>query len=463
MRIIFGFLAALCVLLVVSGVAGGQQTEGPFYEVQPGDTLYSIAQQLGSTMQALQDANGIADPSMLVIGQQLLLPGYVGITGMVRTRPLLPGENLRMLPLQLGNERSTLLQLNRIVNPAALYLDQPLIHLVPEQAEAARTGQFVLATSEDTLLGLAVRCGRNPVELWMLNGRPAPGSLVVGDFIFLPSESPLEGLPAPFEQISISPEHPGQGQPVVITVMVAAGAAVSGQFAEADLHFAELASEHIGLFGIDAMTAPGVYPLVLRAHTAERDSVALEMRLPVSDGGYQLQRIHLLPEKAQLLLNEQSRALEETIIERAATGYSAEKHWEGRFQSPMPSDHITAGFGLRRSYNGGTFSTFHSGMDFGAPDGFPIHAPAAGVVVLAEELRIRGNATLIQHGLGVYTGYWHQIGLDVSVGQRVQAGEVIGRVGESGLSTGTHLHWEVWVNGTQVDPLEWLQLEIPER
>jgi murein DD-endopeptidase MepM/ murein hydrolase activator NlpD len=83
------------------------------------------------------------------------------------------------------------------------------------------------------------------------------------------------------------------------------------------------------------------------------------------------------------------------------------------------------------------------------------------VVALAEELRIRGNATLIDHGHGVYTGYWHQLGLDVTLGQRVQAGEVIGRVGDSGLSTGTHLHWEVWVNAIQVDPMEWLQVEIP--
>ena len=100
-------------------------------------------------------------------------------------------------------------------------------------------------------------------------------------------------------------------------------------------------------------------------------------------------------------------------------------------------------------------------MDFGAPEGTPIHAPAAGEIVLAEELRIRGNATLIDHGYGVYTAYWHQSELSVSVGQKVQSGEVIGHVGDSGLSTGPHLHWEVWVNGVRVDPLEWLGAKIP--
>ncbi len=461
MRIIFGFLAALCVVFVVSGVAGGQQFEGPFYEVQPGDTLYSIAQQFGSTVQSLQDANGIVDPSILAIGQQLLLPGYDGITGMVRTRPLRPGENLHTLPLQLANERSALLQLNRIVNPAALYLGQPIIHLVSEHEEDAHTGQFVLANSADTMLGLALRAGRSPVELRLLNAWPGPRSLVSGEFVYLPGEQPLGAAPTPFEHISIAPEHPVQGQPVVVRVKVAAGATVSGRFAESDLHFVKLSNEHIGLFGVNAMAVLGVHPLILRVNTLEGYSAALEMRLPVADAGYQQQRIVLLPEKADLLLDDEARAAEEAVIERAASDFSAEKHWEGRFQPPVSSDYVTAGFGVRRSYNGSGFRTFHTGVDFGASGGTPIHAPAAGVVVLAEELPIRGNTTVIEHGRGVYTGYWHQVSIDVSVRQRVQAGDIIGRVGDSGLSTGTHLHWEVWINGIQVDPLEWLQLDIP--
>ena len=234
MRIFLGFLAALCLLVAVNDVVDGQQPDGPFYEVQPGDTLYSISQQFDSTVQAIQDANRIVDPSILLIGQQLLLPGYEGIAGLVRTRPVRPGENLRTLPMLLGNERSTLLQLNRIVNPAALYLGQPLIHLVAERAAVAPTGQFVLAGATDTFLGMAVRTHRSPVELRLFYGWPAARSPIFGEFVYLPGEQPLATLPAPFEQISISPEHPAQGQPVVITVAAAAGAAVSGRFADAD-------------------------------------------------------------------------------------------------------------------------------------------------------------------------------------------------------------------------------------
>ena len=116
---------------------------------------------------------------------------------------------------------------------------------------------------------------------------------------------------------------------------------------------------------------------------------------------------------------------------------------------------------MRRSYNGSPFRTFHGGIDFGAPAGTPIRAPAGGVVALAEQLQIRGGATVLDHGWGVFTAYWHQASVLVKPGQAVQAGEVIGTVGNTGLSTGTHLHWEVWVNGNQVDPTQWLALQVP--
>ena len=74
---------------------------------------------------------------------------------------------------------------------------------------------------------------------------------------------------------------------------------------------------------------------------------------------------------------------------------------------------------------------------------------------------MRGNATFIDHGEGIYTGYFHQEEIYVSVGQQVQAGELIGKIGGTGRVTGPHLHWEVWVNGVQVNPLDWLNQVYP--
>jgi len=91
----------------------------------------------------------------------------------------------------------------------------------------------------------------------------------------------------------------------------------------------------------------------------------------------------------------------------------------------------------------------------------PIYAPDAGRVVLAEELVVRGNAVLIDHGTGVFSGYWHQSDLAVEDGQTVQPGDLIGYVGDTGLVTGDHLHWEMRIGGIAVDPIQWTETAIP--
>ncbi|HEY6071941.1 MAG TPA: M23 family metallopeptidase, partial [Anaerolineales bacterium] len=146
-----------------------------------------------------------------------------------------------------------------------------------------------------------------------------------------------------------------------------------------------------------------------------------------------------------------------------------EKFWTGEFISPAiqyaESTYFTSRFGNRRTYIGqGTeFSVegFHTGLDFGGGVGLPITAVAAGRVVFAGPLTVRGNATIIDHGWGVYSGFWHQSEFKVQVGEIVEQGQVIGLVGGTGRVTGAHLHWELWVNGIQVDPMDWLNEVYP--
>jgi murein DD-endopeptidase MepM/ murein hydrolase activator NlpD len=90
-----------------------------------------------------------------------------------------------------------------------------------------------------------------------------------------------------------------------------------------------------------------------------------------------------------------------------------------------------------------------------------VRAPANGVVVFADIVPARGNALVLDHGAGVYSTYGHLDGFDVEEGAEVRAGQIIGRVGTTGFSTGPHLHWEVWVNGANVDPLEWTRRTFP--
>ncbi len=76
-------------------------------------------------------------------------------------------------------------------------------------------------------------------------------------------------------------------------------------------------------------------------------------------------------------------------------------------------------------------------------------------------LTVHGNTTIIDHGWGIYSMYCHQSEFDVQVGQQVKAGDLIGKVGSTGRVTGPHLHWEIWVNGIEVNPIDWLTITYP--
>jgi murein DD-endopeptidase MepM/ murein hydrolase activator NlpD len=92
--------------------------------------------------------------------------------------------------------------------------------------------------------------------------------------------------------------------------------------------------------------------------------------------------------------------------------------------------------------------------------GTPSVAAARGRVALAEPNFVaRGGAVILDHGWGVHTGYWHMEQVLVTEGQLVEAGAVIGLMGTRGMSTGPHLHWEMHIGATSVDPLEWVERE----
>lgn len=127
----------------------------------------------------------------------------------------------------------------------------------------------------------------------------------------------------------------------------------------------------------------------------------------------------------------------------------------GRLSNPCPSARISSEYGPRRAPTAGA-STYHRGRDYAAPSGTPIYASADGRVVTASYNSVRGNYVVIDHGNGLQTWYQHASRLYVSVGQKVSRGQNIAAVGTTGISTGAHLHYEVHVNGTPVDPRKYL-------
>jgi murein DD-endopeptidase MepM/ murein hydrolase activator NlpD len=153
---------------------------------------------------------------------------------------------------------------------------------------------------------------------------------------------------------------------------------------------------------------------------------------------------------------------ERQLVNAVLAGVTEEQLWDGIFGLPLAGDlRTTAPFGQRRSYSGGPVSSYHSGQDLGADVGVPVYAPMTGTVALAEPLQVRGQVVILDHGLGVFTGFWHLSQIDVTAGQTVAKGELVGQVGNTGLSTGPHLHWEMRVRGVPVDPLQWTQRVFP--
>lgn len=137
---------------------------------------------------------------------------------------------------------------------------------------------------------------------------------------------------------------------------------------------------------------------------------------------------------------------------QGGTGYSGIA-WPVR--SPLDRAALTSGFGSRwHPVTGGYRS--HLGIDLAAPAGTPVYAPSAGVVRFAQWYGGYGLFVVVDHGQGLLTRYGHLSQVNVVIGQQVAVGDLLALVGSTGLSTGPHLHYEVWLQGRPVDPLQFL-------
>ena len=126
--------------------------------------------------------------------------------------------------------------------------------------------------------------------------------------------------------------------------------------------------------------------------------------------------------------------------------------WAEEFAVPATGK-ITSPFGSQRVLNG-KMKSYHNGVDFRAPIGTPIYAANAGIVRFADNLFYSGNHLIIDHGLGLCTGYSHLSSFTVETGQRVSKGQQVGLAGATGRVNGPHLHWAAKVNGVSVDPMQ---------
>jgi murein DD-endopeptidase MepM/ murein hydrolase activator NlpD len=395
---------------------GQHQSAGDvIYTVQSGDTLIAIALRYNLTLAEIILVNDLLTPHFIFPGQQLILPGAT-------------------LPEPLA-----------LPTPAA-----SRIHLVQPG---------------ETMLNIAGRYNISVGELIQLNGLANPDALYIGQALQIPdSPQPIPGLPGdPFAMVELSEPTIIQGRVLLVKVTLTETAGLSGDFVEQPFFFYERSPHQFwGLVAIHALLEPNTYPLNLRAMLPDGRQMSRVEYVNVVEGPYGAENIWLDNNRTQLL-DPDLIALEREKLMNLWSQISPRPRWEGPFWYPVTADtlRITSYFGTRRYYNDSAELSFHGGTDFGGDVGLPVYAPAAGRVVLAERLTVRGNAILIDHGLGLYSGYWHQNQVAVAVGQEVRPGDLIGYIGETGLVTGPHLHWEMRLNGIAVNPLQWVRESIP--
>ncbi|MBK7448135.1 MAG: peptidoglycan DD-metalloendopeptidase family protein [Anaerolineales bacterium] len=457
----------LSVTLLIPFKPALAQDTGPVYVVQPGDSLYSIAARFSISLDDLLAANGIADPNSLAAGQQLIIPGLDGVSGILDTKFINFGDSYRGLMRQTQVPDALFRKLNHVVSPSEFYVGTNMI--VPLQDQTQYSKRVSPATGE-SMLELAVK---NNTDVWSLNSiNQLDGSWAAlpGDTLYAPGESSennASGLPSAFISAEIRDLPIKQGGTGVITVTAQPGVKLGGLLVDHQLQFfPSQGGTLVALQGVHALLEPGVYPLRLDATLPDGSTQSYEQLILIVSGNY--------PEDPLLYvdpatIDPASTEPESQQLISLTTPATPTKYWVGDFISPAiayaESTYFTSRYGNRRTYIGqGTelsVQGFHTGLDFGGGDGLPITAPASGVVIFAGPLTVRGNATVIDHGWGVYSGFWHQSAMQVEVGQSVNLGDVIGLVGGTGRVTGAHLHWELWVNGVQVDPLDWLNQPYP--
>lgn len=464
------FLAFAIALIVLSSTspAAAQEptpaTPGPIYIVQPNEYLSQIADRFNVDINDLMNANGITNPDLISQGARLIIPGLEGVTGILDTEIVNFGDSFRSVVRRTQIPVDLLKRLNHLVSPTEFYVGAGMI--IPKEENAVSYSKRVTTGPGASLLEVALQSDTDPWSLAALNGLYGSWDGLPGDSLYTlgaGSEEQLPtGLPPAFRSAEIPTLPLQQGSTAEVIVLPVEGATLSGALADYPLHFFPLGDGRmVALQGIHAMLEPGVYPLQLAATFGDGTVQAFQQSLVISDAGFPKESLTVPAESIDPAIT----GPEEQQVKYIVSAATDKRQWSGPLELPVGEPFcIKDWFGTRRSFNRSDYDYFHAGTDYGicsVEKPFDVYAAAPGVVVFAGPLNVRGNATFIDHGWGVYTGYFHQEELYVAAGQQVAAGALIGKIGATGRVTGPHLHFEVWVGGVQVDPEAWLAKSYP--
>ncbi len=212
--------------------------------------------------------------------------------------------------------------------------------------------------------------------------------------------------------------------------------------------------------GVGLDVKPGVYTLKFEGSTAAGEKLDFSRTLQIGAAKYPTTTITVAPQYVEPPKELLARIEEEQAVKRAAFARTApESVWEGGFAPPTNTE-PSGGFGSARLYNGHKQSQ-HTGLDFHAAIGTPVHATNSGKVLVARPLYYEGNCVMIDHGQGLISIYMHLSEFKVKEGDEVIKGQLIALSGGTGRSTGPHLHFAVRWQGLYLSPATLLALKPP--
>ncbi len=228
------------------------------------------------------------------------------------------------------------------------------------------------------------------------------------------------------------------------------------------LYLSPQASGAVALLGADIDAAAGSYPVSVTVSRASGEIETFQSFIEIRVASYPEERLTLPP---SMVSPKAADILKRIGRERAVL--------KDLFSTSTPAllldsvalpvrDPVSSPFGLRRILNGKPKSP-HAGIDFRSPLGTPVHASASGEVVFSGELYYTGKTIILDHGQGLFSIYAHLDSLACSGGELLSQGDVLGKVGSSGRSTGPHLHWGVKLRGDRVDPMALMSLLAEEK
>ena len=458
-KTVLNALLALCLALNLLPMPAAQaQYDGAYYIVQEGDTLSDIAWYFHTSLNELIALNPMTNPDALAPGKVLLIPGYEDYNGEIVRAEMPVSETARTLARASGMPAELFTRLNFLTSPDALIGGSTVLYILPEDLALTRL-QLV---NDLTVLELAARASANAWLAALSNELPSPGLLLQNDTLFLPGDpadparAPLSTLLPQLTDVRLNPGTLAQGKTTVITASASPQTTLSGELLGYPLRFFpnENGVGYTALQGIPRLEEPGIKPFTLTAAAPDGRTFTLRQHALL------IQKNYGYDTPLQVADNVIDPAITEpefAFLMQLVAPADPLKQWNTRFYPPSTTpEFITSWYGRLRSYNNSDFSYFHSGMDYGGGESSPILAPAPGIVVYTGELEVRGMTTVISHGWGVYTGYWHQSRIDVQVGDRVETGQTIGYMGATGRVTGPHLHFDLIVGSVEVDPEDWL-------